>query len=175
MNRIESWVYAVVIAILILACGYFIVSLVDTAAKVSIAVIGVAGVIVAAVVKHGFDLERERRQAEYIAKQKNYTELLATIGNFARNKEGAYDALCSAHIASWAFGDKGVILATNAFLANPSIEVLTRLLREIRLSLEDKDGTCKLLDASNPVAEPGSAPAYKTTVLFSPRTGSGLQ
>ena len=170
MTRAESWIFAVITAVALAVCVFFVVTLADAAVKIAVALVAVVGGIVAAIVKHGFDLERERRHAEFLAKQKNYSELLATIGNFAREKEGAYDALCSAHLASWAFGDKDVILSTNALLANPGQAALVALLVAIRTSLNDRASATAIL--SDP---PSLESKYDSALLFSPRTSKGFK
>jgi hypothetical protein len=77
-----------------------------------------------------------------MAKQDNYKDLLSKVGTFARNERNdpeAGDALSSAHLASWAFGDRKVLEATNAFQRRADTETLVSLLEAVRDSLGYKD------------------------------------
>lgn len=165
MKRTELWIFPVLVVAILGVCIYLIVALATVAAQIAVAVIAVVGGILAAVVKHGFDLERERRHAEFLAKQKNYAELLSKIGAFARKSVGASDELCAAHLASWAFGDLNVLLATNALMAQPGTDELVKLLAAIRHSLgEQSDG--KETSLVNRLNEGG----YNSDLLFAPVT-----
>ena len=170
MSKLETWIFSILVAIVVCVAIFVIKDLVSAAAQVAAAVVAVVGGIMAAVAKHGFDLERERRHAEFLAKQKHYAELLATIGNFARKKENSFDALCSAHLASWAFGDFNVLKATNALMEKPESATLVALLAAMRDSLGEKGDSTSMA-----FKEKLSAAGYKTELLFGPRTGEGFK
>lgn len=111
-------------------------------AKIGAAIIGVVSSIIVVFFKYSLDIERQRKRALLLEKQKNYSELLANIGNFVRadpdTKEGisARDRLTAAHLASWAFGDVGVIVATNRFMSTRDGADLRKILEAVRVSLE---------------------------------------
>lgn len=113
----------------------------NVTAKIGAAIVGVVGSIILAYFKYGLDLERQRKHTLLLEKQKNYSELFASIGGFVRakseTKEGveARDKLTSAHLASWAFGDVDVIVATNEFMKNKDSSGLRKILEAVRRSL----------------------------------------
>ncbi len=139
MRRTEDILLAVFVSAVVIVSIYIVIEVAALAAQVVAAIIAVVGTMVAAIAKHGFELEKQRRHAVYLEKQKAYSELLAKIGDFARGKAGAADALSSAHLASWAFGDLPVLEATNAFQRNPTQDTLLRLLGAMRKNLQNAE------------------------------------
>jgi len=91
-----------------------------------------------AILNHANQLDAQRKQAAFMAKQDNYKELLSKVGDFARadkTNPKAGDELSSAHLASWAFGDLKVLESTNKFQKRPDQETLVNLLEAVRDSL----------------------------------------
>jgi hypothetical protein len=112
------------------------------AGVITAAIIGLVGTLITAVLNHANQLDAQRKQAAFMAKQENYKELLSKVGTFARNEKNdpeAGDALSSAHLASWAFGDRKVLESTNKFQQRPDTETLVTLLEAVRDSLGYKD------------------------------------
>ena len=116
MKLRERLLWTVAIAAVIGTSLWLLLTVTTLAAQVAAAVVALIAGVIAAAVKHGFDLEAQQRQAALLvetqqkhaallAKQSNYSALLSCIGAFARDPEGAADALSFAHLASWAFGD----------------------------------------------------------------------
>lgn len=137
MKRVEAWMWSIFVVGIIGVCIWGIVELISAGAQIAAAIVGVAGTVVAAVVRHGFELDKQRRHTEFLEKQENYKELLSKVGDFARQKEGAADLLTTAHLASWAFGDLPVLEATNKFQKQRTKESLFELLGAIRKSLQE--------------------------------------
>jgi hypothetical protein len=84
------------------------------AGAITAAIIGLVGTLMAAILNHANQLDAQRKQAAFTARQDNYKELLSKVGAFARagsNYTEAGDDLSSAHLASWAFGDQKVLPA----------------------------------------------------------------
>jgi hypothetical protein len=152
----EDLLWALFVGGVFVGSLWLVLRVATLAAQVAAAVVAVVGGIVAAVVKHGLDLENQRRHAAFLEKQKNYATLLAMIADFARNREGAQDQLSSAHLGSWAFGDLPVLSATNAFQIDPCAEKLVELLATIRQALQQEP-----LPA-------GFQSTYRADILFPP-------
>jgi hypothetical protein len=89
MQRIEAWVWSIIVVVIIGACIWGIVELINAGAQVAAAIVGVAGSVVAAVVNHGFELEKQRRHSDLLEGQQNYKDLLAKVGNFAVTAGGS--------------------------------------------------------------------------------------
>jgi len=112
------------------------------AGVITAAIIGLVGTLITAVINHANQVDAQRKQAAFMAKQENYKDLLSKVGTFARNERNdpeTGDALSSAHLASWAFGDQKVLEATNKFQRRPDTETLVSLLEAVRDSLGYKD------------------------------------
>jgi hypothetical protein len=154
MSRSERTIWTIVALLLVLssvAAASWLVYLVATAiatatakiaGAIAAAVIGLVGTLMAAILNHANQLDAQRKQAEHMAKQDNYKELLSKVGAFARagsNYTEAGDDLSSAHLASWAFGDREVLESTNSFQRDPGTETLLNLLEAVRDSLDYKD------------------------------------
>jgi hypothetical protein len=117
------------------------------AIKIAVALIAVTGGFITAIINHTLQLEKDRAshaqqleegriEAERRAKQENYKDLLSKVGAFARQLPSSADELTSAHLASWAFGDLDVLIATNRFQRTRDRASLLELLAAIRLSLQ---------------------------------------
>ena len=98
-------VFVVVLVLLLVGVGIWFVYLAATAiAKIAgvivAAVITLIGTLIAAIINHNLTIEAQQKQQELLAKQDNYKQLLATIGEFARNPGDVKyeDALTSAHL-----------------------------------------------------------------------------
>jgi hypothetical protein len=169
------WTVLVVLLVLLLVgVGIWFVYLAATAiAKIVgviiAAVITLIGTLIAAIINHSLTIEAQQKQQELLAKQDNYKQLLATIGEFARNSANVKyeDALTSAHLASWAFGDPEVLACTNAFQKERKVGALVELLKAVRRSLEKPDLTKEWFER------------YHKDVLFTPKkrveTDGGLE
>lgn len=157
MLRREKLLWALFVAAALTASLWVLWNVVSLAAQVAAAVVALVAGVIAVVVKHGFDMEAQRRHAAFLAKQDNYRVLLATIGDFARKQPHADDRLSSAHLASWAFGDLAVLEATNEFQRQRSSESLIKLLASVRAALQHEP------------LPPSFRENYDATVLFPPK------
>lgn len=150
----EDWALAILVVIIVVV-ALFVVSIVgELAAKIATGAIGLGGSIVLAVLKHGMEAARTRRDALWLEKQRNYKKLLENIGGFVRSNCKNYDPLTISHIESWVFGDSEVVMKTNAFMQNPNPESLIDLLQCMRASI------------GPPELESLDMNSYKTVVLF---------
>ncbi len=132
----NDWIFLGV-TILLIAILVYISSLVIIVAgkEIVVAIIGLAGIILAAVLKYTTELEQSRQEAIRIERQKNYQKLLEKVGDFIRNPSEK-DAISVVHIESWVFGDPKVVVNTNKLIAAPTVENLKSLLRSMRDSVE---------------------------------------
>ena len=116
---------------------------VSAAADVAVAIIAAAAAFIAALLTHTFELERQRAQdrflakqaiddREYQAKRKNYAELLNRIGEYIQKGN---NEIVASHLGTWAFGDLSVVRKTNDFIG--AYEFLQD--QETRRNLLDED------------------------------------
>jgi hypothetical protein len=111
-----SIISIVLVVVFLVASIWLIAIVVEAFAKIAVAIIGAAAVIMGTILKYSFELKKERNHRELLAKQENYKELLSKIGDLVRQKPEAEDSLTSTHLGSWAFGDLSVMMSTNAFI-----------------------------------------------------------
>ena len=70
MRRTEDILLAVFVSAVVIVSIYIVIEVAALAAQVVAAIIAVVGTMVAAIAKHGFELEKQRRHAVYLEKQK---------------------------------------------------------------------------------------------------------
>jgi hypothetical protein len=176
MSRRERTILTIITVLLVLfslVAASWLVYLVATAivtatakiaGAIAAAVIGLVGTLMAAILNHANQLDAQRKHEEYRAKQDNYKELLSKVGAFARADssvtKAAGDDLSSAHLASWAFGDREVLESTNRFQRYPKRETLLGLLEAVRDSLDYKGDL--------PEDFTRNTDRYNPSVLFAP-------
>lgn len=157
-------IISIILVVAFLGASIWLIAIAAEAfTKIAVAIIGAAAVIMAAILKYSLELKKEREHREWLAKQENYKELLGKIGDFARGREDADDALTSAHLGSWAFGDHSVMKSTNAFMRSRTRDDLIQLLRDIRESLQQPELPLDFFKE------------YDTDVLFPRKVIEGLE
>lgn len=109
-----AWALAVIGAVAI--CVWAVVQAVKAAAPIATALVSVAGAVVVGVIRHAAELEKQRIHEEFLQKRDNYKDLLAKVGDLVAGESDEKQVI-RAHLASWAFGDPTVMLATNRALA----------------------------------------------------------
>jgi hypothetical protein len=162
-EKFWSIISIVLVVVFLVASIWLIAIAAEAFAKIAVAIIGAAAVIMGTTLKYSFELKKERNHQEWLVKQENYKELLSKIGDFVREKPGAVDSLTSSHLGSWAFGDLSVMTSTNAFIKSKSRDDLLTLLRNIRESLQQPELPDDFFDD------------YDTKVLFSRELSPGLK
>ena len=150
--------WALILIIVVGSVIYAFVASLDNITKLAVAVVGVGGAILGALVNHSLTLQREQEAERRRMMQQNYSVLLDRICKYVRNNRKDEDALDSAHLYSWIVGTSYVIRETVEFMDNPSTSNLRQLLMTMRedIGLSTHDLTAVELKVLQSVNAPGA-------------------
>jgi cobalamin biosynthesis protein CobD/CbiB len=124
------WGFAIIVVIVASVVG--LATKFETVAKIVVAVIGAAAVIISAILTHALTQVRELQLEQQKQRQANYAELLKQVAAFVRDRSAGRDSIDSAHLYSWVVGSEDVIQATQTFVQTVGDQDLRKLLVAMR-------------------------------------------
>lgn len=123
-------------------------SALDTVAKIAVAVIGAAALILSGILTQSLTAFRELALEQRRMRQERYWELLNQLAEYVRRRDSARDGIDTAQLYSWVVGSEAVIRASQDFVATVS----DRNLRALLLAMRADMGFPKVEDDLTPSA-----------------------